>query len=415
MCENFVASMYGAVGLGGYSSAVDQWQNIPGGLRHDGTDAPAGALVFWGGGYGHVAIAAGGGYVYTTDFSGSGKVTLVKASDITSQWGKPVLGWSQPYWGGHTVTLKGGAGDGPGMDGSRGGGGMGKQDKLSPQEMAEQYGWAMDFLKSVPELWDLFQKAVNQGWSSPEFQAKLRDTKWYQHNSETVRKNLLLQKTDPATWRDRVQETRASLRDMAGQMGADLSDHQLDRVAENALMFGWSDAQIQNTLSDYVDRIKGSFVGEAGANEDELIRYAKSMGVKVNPAYVRKAVGYMASGNWDMNRAKDHLQRLAMTQFPNLADDIKAGASVYDLASPFINSMSQILEINPEDIDLFDPKIRRALSARGKDGGKPEMKTLWEFEENLRKDPRWQATNNGREAITSGFKQVLSDFGFQAS
>jgi hypothetical protein len=64
---------------------------------------------------------------------------------------------------------------------------------------------------------------------------------------------------------------------------------------------------------------------------------------------------------------------------------------------------------------LFDPKIRRALSARGKDGGKPEMKTLWEFEENLRKDPRWQATNNGREAITSGFKQVLSDFGFQAS
>jgi hypothetical protein len=290
---------------------------------------------------------------------------------------------------------------------------MGQKDQLSPEEMAEQYGWAMSFLKSEPELWDLFQKAVQNEWSPQQFAAKLRDTKWYQDNSETARQNLLLKKTDPATYEDRLNEIRATMRDIAGQMGAQMSDKQMQRAAENALMFGWSDAQIQNTLSQYVERVKGSFVGEAGSAEDELLAYARNMGVRLDRQYIRKAVENMAAGNWDINRAKDAILRQSKSMFPTLRDDLDAGMTVMDMAGTYINSMSSLLEINPADIDLFDPKIRKALGAKGKDG-KPEMKTIWEFEENLRRDPRWLKTNNARESIMSAGRQVLNDFGLGA-
>lgn len=291
-----------------------------------------------------------------------------------------------------------------------GGGTAGKQDNLSPQEMAEQYGWAMSFLKSQPELWDLFQQAVKQDWSPQQFAAKLRDTKWYQKNSETVRQNLLLKETDPATYQDRLQEIRATIRDLAGTSGAQLSDNQLDRVAENALMFGWSDSQIQNTMAQYIERVKGSFVGEAGSAEDELMAYARNMGVKVDGSFIKKSVEQIGAGNWDMNRAKDHISKIAMSQFPTIREDIKAGLTVMDVASSYINSMSSLLELNPADVDLFEPKIRRALAAKGKDG-RPEMKTIWEFEQDLRQDPRWQKTSNAQDQVASVARQIASDFG----
>jgi len=418
MCANFVASMYGAVGLGGYSSAADQWSSIPSRLKNGGYNAPPGALLFWGGGYGHVAISAGGGWVYTTDFDGRGVVSLVKASDITAQWGKPFQGWSQPYWGGHTVKLKG-DGDTPPPEAGGGGGGNGEandrgKDNLSRQEMAERYGFAMSFLKSEPELWKLFQKAYQHGWSADQFVAELRDTKWYKQHNETWRQNALLKSTDPATYRDRLQEIRATLKDMAASMGATLSDHQMDQVAENALMFGWSDAQISNTLADYVKRIKGSFVGDAGSAQDELEAFARDMGVRVNREWINNAVRNMSDGDWDIQRAKDKITRIAVSQFPNLADDLKSGSTVYDLAAGYLNTKAQLLELNPSQVDLFDKDVRRALSSRDKDG-KPGMMTLWEFEQKVRSDPAWKETNNGRETIAQGMMKVLQDFGFTAT
>src|SRR5580765_8533973 len=78
MCGQFCAAMYG-YGASGYASALVQWQQAPDGVRHPGaTDAPPGALVFWGGGsqgHGHVAIADGLGSCFSIDISGPGTVS----------------------------------------------------------------------------------------------------------------------------------------------------------------------------------------------------------------------------------------------------------------------------------------------------------------------------------------------------
>ena len=103
MCGQFCAAMYG-YGASGYRDALTQWRQTPPGIRHPGaTDAPPGALVFWGGGsagHGHVAIADGTGSVFSIDIGGAGTVTRVSTGTITSRWGLPYLGWTAPYFQG---------------------------------------------------------------------------------------------------------------------------------------------------------------------------------------------------------------------------------------------------------------------------------------------------------------------------
>jgi hypothetical protein len=74
--------------------------------------------------------------------------------------------------------------------------------------------------------------------------------------------------------------------------------------------------------------------------------------------------------------------------------------------------MSNILEIPYTGIDLFDPKIRSALSYTQADG-KVGTKSIYEFEKELRKDVRWQYTNNAKKEVADTTLRVLQDFGFQ--
>lgn len=100
MCGQFCARMYGW-SASGYASALVQWNQTPGRLKHPGdTAAPAGMLMFWGIGFGHVAISDGQGGCWSIDISGPGTVTRVPASTIITKWGKPYLGWTVPYFQG---------------------------------------------------------------------------------------------------------------------------------------------------------------------------------------------------------------------------------------------------------------------------------------------------------------------------
>lgn len=104
MCDNFVANMYGFANSG-YNTATDNWKSTPADLKHPGDmKAPAGALMYWGGGDGHVAISLGNGNIVSTDISGPGTVSTVAASDISSKWGKPYLGWAYPFFQGKEAT-----------------------------------------------------------------------------------------------------------------------------------------------------------------------------------------------------------------------------------------------------------------------------------------------------------------------
>ena len=134
-------------------------------------------------------------------------------------------------------------------------------------------------------------------------------------------------------------------------------------------------------------------------------------GIKLSDNDARNYSNKIVAGLVDENTVYNTIRESAASAFPALADKIKAGLDLKSLASPYIQSMSDILEIPDTAIDLFDPQIRGAMAYTLPDG-KVGTKSIYDFEKELRKDDRWQYTNKAREQAASVATTVLRDFGF---
>lgn len=134
-------------------------------------------------------------------------------------------------------------------------------------------------------------------------------------------------------------------------------------------------------------------------------------GIKLSDSDATNYANKIVAGLVDENTVFNTIRESAASAFPSLADKIKAGLDLKSLASPYIQSMSDILEIPDTAIDLFDPQIRSAMAFTLPDG-KVGTKSIYDFEKDLRKDDRWQYTNKAREQAASVATTVLRDFGF---
>ncbi|MEU1880321.1 hypothetical protein ABZ470_23695 [Streptosporangium sp. NPDC020072] len=284
--------------------------------------------------------------------------------------------------------------------------------KGSPEkDWAEYYGWAVALLKSDPSLAKLFQDAIKQNYTRERFVAELRKTKWYQKNGESARQTLALKYSDPETWRQRVRTIYQNILSLAGTMGVKANWQTMWDMAEDALMFGWDNAKLRSTLAGYLKAGKG-YGGEAKQSEDQLRQYAYSMGIRIDESAIGGWLKGILGGTRTIEDYKGYIQKMALSAFPSLADQIKGGLSVRDIASPYTEAMARILEINGGDLDLFDSQIRKAMTNVNQQTGKSELKPLWQFEEELKKDPRWLKTNNARESLNGVAHNILKDWGF---
>jgi len=97
-CDHLVGLAYGW-SASGSTTAYVHWTQIPSHYKHAGSSSvPAGGLAFFSGGSGHVMISIGGGKFISNDIHGKGTYTVTTISEIKSKWGKPYLGWAQPWF-----------------------------------------------------------------------------------------------------------------------------------------------------------------------------------------------------------------------------------------------------------------------------------------------------------------------------
>lgn len=280
-------------------------------------------------------------------------------------------------------------------------------DKLDLQKV----GWNKAVLTTYPELAALFRRGVAEGWDQAKLQAEIRNTKWYKKHNDTWRATEILRLTNGETYRSKLEESRAEVVAQAAQMGATLSGSQLNSVVNQVFRLGVSGAQLNKLLSNYVVASDGVMKGAAGTTQEELKRLARANGVSYNDNWYASASRAVVGGVKTLQDYENDIRKQAASAFPVYADQIKAGQDVVDIASPYIQRMGALLEINPADVDLFDSSIREALSGRNPDTGKAQAKSLWQFENDLRKDPRWQKTNNAKETYANATQGLLKTWG----
>lgn len=294
-----------------------------------------------------------------------------------------------------------------------------KTEKKSSADWAKDYHYALAFLKSEPEIWKLFQQAVSTGpkgsWTPEKFTAELRETKWFKTHNDTYRTNWeQMNSPDSATWDTRLTEFTERIRNSAAAGGAQLSDKELAKFAKDGLLYGWSDEIIANKLTGYIDTLgkTGHYGGEAGVNEDALRKYAMDYGQKISSGTLQNWVVKLARGDTTLQDFKASMSKMAEVKYAPYSEQIRKGMTVRDIADPYMQEMADTLELNVDNLDVFDPKIQAALTAQNADSNKQGELNKYDFSRTLREDPRWLRTKGAQDQTMNITRNLMKDWGF---
>jgi hypothetical protein len=291
--------------------------------------------------------------------------------------------------------------------------------------------------KNIPSLNALLKKYVSTpGMTADAFRKELRSDLWYKQNSKEIKDRYIqyynyrdLQASGRAQgttdYEMQIDKIEASLTKRAAIIGsAAASDPAaLRKAAENLYITNRSEDEsfIDDFLAASIRPVGGmiggkgtqGYSGQALTNYKELVRTARSNGFQVSDiipggANEQQVLQGIASGKIDINRVVQDARKLAAQGQPQYVRDLLAqGYNLDQVFAPYRQTMAAVLEIDdPNSIDLNDPLLRSAISDKG------DM-NVYDFKKALRKDNRWQYTEQARQDVSSATLDILRDFGFQ--
>lgn len=153
---------------------------------------------------------------------------------------------------------------------------------------------------------------------------------------------------------------------------------------------------------------------QAAQFDTDISQFAYRNGIRVSDSWKQNTFKSIMSGQTSADEVKQTMRNKTIASaYPSLAEQIKAGQDVMDLADPYIQTKAQLLETDANTIDLWDPQVRAALQSRDATSGKASTMPLYDFEKQVRLDPRWQYTNNAKQTVSGMALNVLQSFGFQ--
>ena len=102
--------------------------------------------------------------------------------------------------------------------------------------------------------------------------------------------------------------------------------------------------------------------------------------------------------------AKNKIRQDAASTYRAFSKDILAGKSLEALASSYKQAMANTLQIDYDTISWSDPVLKKALQGE-------TIIPIWQFEFDLRQDPRWAFTDNARDSIDNKTRRLLGEMG----
>jgi hypothetical protein len=292
--------------------------------------------------------------------------------------------------------------------------------------LESQLGSLSALLGTVPELKTLLSEAVSKGWTAPEFQNAVTNSQWYKTHSDAVRQNLVLQVSDPSTYKQNLATAAQKVSNLMSQMGIStvgMSNAQYVALSKQVMMGTISDQELQKNLAGYFGSGTGAqgqnykpgmATGQAATYDTQLRELYAQYGQTAQPGQMAYRVRQMLAGGATIDQYKQQAVTAAKAMYPGLSSSIDQGMTVKDLAQPYIQSMSNLLEMDPTSISLNDRMVKSAMQGTGTvaKGAQPTATPIWQFEQQVRSDPRWQMTNNAKAATAATLTQLGKDWGF---
>ena len=290
--------------------------------------------------------------------------------------------------------------------------------------------------KNIPSLNTLLKKYVDEKWTPDKLRKAIRDDLWFKQNSAEIKARYVqyynfrdLQASGQAQgstdYELQIAKIEANLKKRAIEIGsAAASDPAaLRKAAENLYITNRSEdnAFIDSFLAASIRPVSGmiggkvteGYSGQALSDYKLLVKAARDNGFQISDiipggASEQQVLQGIAAGTIDINRIIADSRKLAAQGQPQYVRDLLAqGYNLNQVYAPYRQTMANILEIgDPDQIDLNDPTLRAAITDKG------DM-NVYDFKRLLRRDDRWQYTEQAKQDVSTAALDVLRDFGFQ--
>jgi len=326
-------------------------------------------------------------------------------------------------------------------------GGAGGDNKPPAMTDAEQRVAALDvagtdfslpetIFKNVPSLGRLLDRYVKEDWTPARLRKEIRDDVWYRKNSAEIKTRYVQlynyrdmvasgQADGSTDYEKQISTLERQIADKARAMGSNIASDPtaLRKAAENMYItnVGVDDAMTTDFIAAAIKPITSiiggkkteGYSGTALANYQSLQSIAKKNGFKISDivpgaATEQQVLQGIATGRIDINRVAQDARKLAAQGQPQYVRDLLGqGYDLEQIYAPYRDTMANILEIDDANsISLNDQTLRAAISDKG------DM-NIYDFKRLLKKDNRWQYTENAKREVSGAAMKVLRDFGFQ--
>jgi len=295
----------------------------------------------------------------------------------------------------------------------------------SPEALKASFGFVGAMADNIPELKGILDQAIAGQWTSDRFIMAVSASNWYRTNADHAREFLTLQQVDPATAQANWIRAAGDMWTYAWSQGITLNDQQAAEAAMWKMMnpTATEDATRVHLARTYFNPNQdwNNLTGFAAQTARQIQEVGRQYGWDDFDNYdsSREWLGKIMRGEADVEGFQRAMIDQAKIKYPGLHDQLLAGASVKDLAQPYMDSYSKILETPTSSINWYDDKlITEALQYQGPagNGGKNVESNgtmpIYQFNQKLREDPRWRKTDNAIAATGDLVTQIGKDFGF---
>lgn len=276
-----------------------------------------------------------------------------------------------------------------------------------PKQAIAEYGYIAELANSVPDIKRTLEQAIKEGWTPTRFQAEIQKTGWWQKTTESQRQIEVLKKSDPQEYRRRRQQTIDFMVITARNLGVEEGKQRVFILAERALSLGWSNQEIERFLAADVKVKKTGNTGATAVTVDSLKKQAALYAVPLSDQTVQMWTTQILRGMVPPESFESYLKEQAKSMFPGMAEAIDAGVTVSQYAEPYRQWAAQILELNPEDLTITDPRIQKGLFTQSKDGQRTSM-NLADYQSYLRGLPEYRKTRGAQEQA-AGLTEMLTE------
>lgn len=285
---------------------------------------------------------------------------------------------------------------------------------LSIDQLRSEYPTVAALVSSVPELQNIYNQAVSGTWSTDKFIAAIQNSHWWSATSSTARQAFATMKSDPATWNQNIDNLQAQMTSTAAQLGVTLTPQQAQQIALDAITNGYDQntAVLDQKMSAFLKPASGNhFGGQAGSYEDQIRQSMMDLGVFMPENQLDTQIQQIVAGKQSVQGVTAQLRTQASAMYPAYSNQINSGMNLSDIASPYVQRAQQLLEQGPGSVNIQTPMIKSALQYT--QNGAPSAMPMYDFEKQVRQDPRWLSTDNAQDAFMSNAHQVLTNFGFE--